>query len=437
MKSLRTTIAFFLLLIPTSGLFAADSTSVVKVGLTIRSRIETNDYASTLGFTESPNPITGNSYYRQRTGLMVRVMPMPKYELGIRLTNEFRRYFAPAGSKNSYDEVVIDQLYLKGDSIAGTPFSAIIGRQNIMLGEGFLIADGSPLDGSRTAYFNAVNVGWQLSGNTSVRMIYFNQQQEDDILPVIHDQHKLLLEGDEKGAILYLVSTIEELTLEPYVIRMERDRSKALPHAAIGCAGLRLRAEFTPQFIGTGEMALQFGDWGAVDQKALGSYTYVEYKTNLPTYFPSGFTLGGVYLSGDKEETKTHEGFDPLYGRWPKWSESYVYMLTNETALAYWSNFASLFCRTAVPIGADLTLGLEYHHLLAPVSPSRDLWEEVPVFFHVTSRYRGDLSVIRLNYRIKPRLSGHLLYEHFDPKSFYVSWAKPSTWMRMEMMLTF
>jgi hypothetical protein len=331
----------------------------------------------------------------------------------------------------------MDQLYLKGDSIGGTPLSATIGRQNIVLGEGFLIADGGPLDGSRTAYFNAINLGWQLSPVSSIRVICFNQQKDDDILPIINDQHRGILEGDEKGVILYLTSTIDRLTLEPYLIQMERNSSKTFPHAGIGCAGLRLKAEFTPQLTGTCELATQFGDWGEVDQKGLGGYGYLDYKTDWPTYYPSSFTLGGVYLSGDDLKTETHEGFDPLYGRWPKWSESYAYTLTRETALAYWSNFASLFVKTSASLGTDLTAGLEYHHLMSiNASPlGNELYNNV--LYRAIGTYRGDLTILRLNYRLKPRLSGHIIYEYFEPESFYSKYTQASTWMRMEMMLTF
>ncbi len=433
----RWSFLIFAILLSVTTTVTADSTSVVKVGVTIRSRIETNDYTSTLGVGPWYSPIPGSSYYRQRTGLMLQITPLPKYELGVRLTNEFRRYFAPTGYDFSYDEVVMDQLYVKGDSIAGTSFSAIIGRQNIILGEGFLIADGGPLDGSRTAYFNAVNLGWQFSPTGSLRVICFNQQKDDDILPIIHTQHRGLIEGDEKGAIVYLTTSIDQLTLESYLIQMERNSSKTFPHAGIGCAGLRLKAQFTPQLTGIGELATQFGDWGEVDQKGLGGYGYFDYKTNLPTYYPSSFTLGGVYLSGDDRNTEAHEGFDPLYGRWPKWSESYAYVLCKETALAYWSNFASLFVKTSASLGADLTAGLEYHHLISLTKPPRRYVATDGVFYEAIGTYRGDLIVLRLNYQLKPRLSGHIVYEHFEPESFYSRYAEPSAWMRMEMMLKF
>ncbi|MBK7143043.1 MAG: hypothetical protein IPH75_13280 [bacterium] len=433
-------LAFFLLLflvISSSLVEAADSTSIVKVGVTLRSRIETTDYATNLGFNTSHFPISGTSYYRQRTGLMVQVMPIPKYELGIRLTNEFRRYFAPTGTKRTYDEVVFDQLYVKGDSIGGLPLAATIGRQNITLGEGFLFAEGGPLDGSRTAYFNAVNLAWQFSAKSTMRVIFANQQKDDDILPVIHDQHKGLTEGDEKSALVYFNTSLGTIKLEPYLMQMERNASSKLPHAGIGCIGLRAQAPITPQITITGELAKQFGDWGDQDHTALGGYGYFECKTNWPLYFPSIFTVGGVYLTGDDESTAKHEGWDPLFGRWPKWSESYVYTLTNETGVAYWSNFASLFLKTSAPIGSDLIATMEYHYLMADECPTQAMRWSYSVFADAVGTSRGDLTIMKLSYRIKPRLTGHILYEHFDPESFYADFAKSSSWMRMEVMLTF
>lgn len=428
------TVLFMLALLAVSAL--ADSTSVVKFSLTTRSRIETTDYATTLGLPENPTSTAGISYLRHRTGLMARVFPAPRWEIGLRFTNEFRRFLVPAGLVFTFDEVVIDQLYAKVDSIGRTPLSAIIGRQNITLGEGFLVAEGGPSDGSRTAYFNAINLVWQFSAKTNLRFIYANQQKDDDILPVIHDQHKVLAEGDEQAVIFYLTTSLSNVSLEPYLMHKERNSSSKLPHASIVCLGIREQTRLIPRLTSTSELAIQTGNSGGEDHRAIGGYSYFEFKTNWPTYYPSSFTVGGVYLSGDDTESVKNEGWEPMFGRYPKWSESYVYTLTNEYGVAYWSNFASLFGKVSGSLGKDITLHLEYHHVMAP-EPVGGTFSSKRIFQGASGKVRGDLAIVKLNYLIKPRLSGHLLYEQFNPESFYAVDAKVSSWVRMEVLLTF
>ncbi len=432
---LRSVFVISLLVTMTSSTMA-DSTSVVKFSLTTRSRIETTDYASTLGLPQSPTSTAGSSYVRNRTGLMTQLFPASHWEIAIRFTNEFRRYLVPAGQVFTFDEVVIDQLFAKADSLGGTPFSATLGRQNISLGEGFLVAEGGPSDGSRTAYFNAINLNWQFSKKTNLRFIYANQQKNDDILPIIHDQHKVLAEGDEQGVILYLTTSLSNVTLEPYLMHKERNSSSKLPHASIICVGLREQTRLAPRLTATSELAIQTGNAGGEDHRAIGGYSYFEYKTNWPTYYPSSFTMGGVYLSGDDNSSVKNEGWEPMFGRYPKWSESYVYTLTNEYGVAYWSNFASLFGKVSGSLGKDITLNVEYHHSMAP-EPVGETFSSRRIFQGASGKVRGDLAIVKLNYLIKPRLSGHLLYEQFNPGSFYAEDAKVSSWVRMEALLTF
>lgn len=428
------TVLFMLALPAVSAL--ADSTSVIKFSLTTRSRIETTDYATTLGLPENATSTAGISYLRHRTGLMAKVFPSPRWEIGLRFTNEFRRFLVPAGLVFTFDEVVIDQSYAKVDSIGRTPLSAIIGRQNITLGEGFLVAEGGPTDGSRTAYFNAINLNWQFSSKTNLRFIYADQQKDDDILPVIHDQHRVLAEGDEQGVILYLTTSLSNVSLEPYLIHKKRNSSSKLPHASVVCLGIREQTRLTPRLTSTSELAIQTGNADGEDHQAIGGYSYFEYKTNWPTYYPSSLTFGGVYLSGDDNSSVKNEGWEPMFGRYPNWSESYVYTLNNEYGVAYWSNFASLFGKVSGSLGKDITLNLEYHHLMAP-EPVGEIFSSKRVFQDASGKARGDLAIVKLNYVIKPRLSGHLLYEQFNPGTFYSPNARVSSWVRMEALLTF
>ena len=82
-----------------------------------------------------------------------------------KLTNEFNAYpyfYQSASSKKrlrfDIHEVVFDNLYLDVKNLLDMPVDIRFGRQDFLFtyGEGFLIMDGTPYDGSRTFYFNTI-----------------------------------------------------------------------------------------------------------------------------------------------------------------------------------------------------------------------------------------------------------------------------------------
>ncbi|MCM2271265.1 MAG: hypothetical protein NDJ18_01735 [candidate division Zixibacteria bacterium] len=427
MNNIRTTLILFLLV--AASAIAADSTSVITVSATLRARIETTDNATHLDSDDEK----GWSYYRNRFGLMAQVYPASHLELGLRLTNEFRYYFFPTGKEFNFDEIVIDQLYLKVDSIAHRPLTAILGRQNITLGEGFVVADGTPLDGSRTAYFNGANFQYRFSDRSDLRLIYAYQQHQDDLLPIIDDREKAMSEQDEQAGIAYFTSSFGEVAYQLYVIQKHNAGTSSVPQADISCPGGRVQFSIAPKLTLTAEGALQFGTWGENNHSAQGGYAYLEYKTGLPNYYPGSFTIGGLFLSGDSYTTTDHEGWEPMFGRWPKWSESYVFALSREIAPSYWTNLSSIFGKTSVQMATDLTAGLEYHLLYAPKGNDPMTWySEFP---GGAGNRRGNLAVARVNYKASARLSGHAIFEYLVPNDFYFPGADNSAWMRMEMLL--
>jgi hypothetical protein len=72
------------------------------------------------------------------------------------------------------DEVIFDNFYVDLKKPGGAPVDFRIGRQDLIgqYGEGFLISDGTPGDGSRTFYFNAVKAAWAVNGEITFDMIY-------------------------------------------------------------------------------------------------------------------------------------------------------------------------------------------------------------------------------------------------------------------------
>jgi hypothetical protein len=404
----------------------ADSQKL-RIGYTQRIRIETTDNATHL----SPDSLAGSSYMRQRTSLMAQLYPALRMEWGIKLTNEMRYYFVPEKKSFVIDEAIVDLLYARFDSLAGRPVSVTAGRQNITMGEGFVIMDGGPLDGSRSAYFNAFRIDWTPATGHTLTGAYARQTEQDWLLPIVHNQHKKLVDGREEAFFVYYSGLIRKVGLQGYMIRKNIRGTSASTKAEINCIGVRFAVPVAKRLDLVSEIAGQFGDWGTVDQAGLGGYLYLDAKTGWPMHFPKSFQVGALYLSGDDPKTSDYEGWEPMFGRFPKWSDSYIYTLVRERGVAYWTNLESLFAKTALDVTKDVTLSLDYHHLMAPEKPG-----DRP-FPGGDGTTRGDLVIAKLAYTMNPHVSGHVLWETYTPGDFYFDGADSYGWMRMELFLKF
>lgn len=135
---------------------------------------------------------------------------------------------------------------------------------------------------------------------------------------------------------------------------------------------------------------------------------------------------GVVYLSGDDPTTAKYEGWDPMFGRWPQWSESYIYTLVRENGVAWWSNLISLYLSAQIPTSQNSNLTLTYHRLMAQEKPAYGS------FPGGTGRTRGDLLMAKYRFKIDGHFDGHVLWEHFEPGNFYFDGAESYNWLRME-----
>ena len=399
----------------------------IKLSFTERFRMVTWDNAVNLSETAGG----GNSFTRHRTSLMSQWFLLDDLELALKLTNEFRYYFVPENREFSFGEVIVDQLYAKYDNKVGIPGTLTLGRQNIILGEGFIVLDGDPLDGSRSIYFNAVRFDWRVGRENTLTLFYSYQQDIDDMLPIIHDKDVRLIEQPEEGLTAYFRGTLNSLKYDTYFIRKNIKGTNDISTSShIKCLGARVHMPLVGGLTVTGEGGYQFGNFGVVDRSAFGGYVHTDYTTTWASYLPHSFTVGGIYLSGNDPSTEDWEAWDPLFARWPKWSESYIYTEIKERGVAYWSNLLSLYGQTKFVITKNISFALSYHRLMAPEKPVGN-----DSFPGGTGNIRGDLVTGKLIYQFNTYFSGHVIWETFDPGDFYFNDADGYNWARAELML--
>ena len=442
------------LLVPKDGL----SEPKFKVGFGERLRFTTWDNAGTLDKRAGGE----RAYTLHRTSLWGRWRPSAALEFYIRLANESRFDIVPKSiSKFTFHEIFLDSLYVKWRKPLGLPMTLTVGRQDLMLGEGFLVADGAPLDGMRSRYFNAVKVDFQLKADQTLSALFAYQPKSDTVLPVLNDQGQRLLEEPQTLlGIDYALGFGPKNSLEAYLLSLGTNYREIGVLTRTEALGGRLVFYPWEQVSVAAEAVYQFGqdlarvpfpfpynaegmDSRTAARSAFGGYVHADYSPEKPFPFPKTVTAGILYLSGNDPATETREDFDPFFGRWPLWSESYIFTLDIERGTAWWSNLASLFAAIKFDLTAKLKAGLTYHHLIAPELGG---WASQPASAvgveEGTGHVRGDLFIFRLDLSIIKNLSADLVWERFLPGNYYMkkssgAAADPFYFLRFEMIYAF
>lgn len=415
------------------GRFAAaqESTDPLRFRLSLAERFRFTTWDNAVGFESDLK--NGQSFTRQRTSLDARWMPSDRIEIRSKLTNEFRVYLRhPADPAFNLHEVFFDNLYFRWMRPAGLPVELILGRQNIMLGEGFVIMDAHPLDGSRSIYFNAARMDVLLGDASRLILFYAYQPCTDTVLPVINDRDQRLIEQPEEAIAAYFDGRTGNVGLELYAVHKDIEATDDVPvESRILTLGGRCVVPVGNRLSWTGEAAYQSGRYGAYGRNAWGGYVHLDYALEGRGWKPGGITLGGIALSGDDAATADNEGWDPLFSRWPKWSESFIYtqIVEHGGRVGYWSNVASVYGTVNFRIARILDLSLTYHRCFAFEAIP---WMQTAPFGLGTDR--GGLFIARANVHVCKSLTGHLLYETMGPGDFYDDGADRYHWFRFELM---
>jgi hypothetical protein len=396
-------------------------------------------------FDADNDKLDNRNFFRIKTSLWGQAYWNEKAGIFLKLTNENKPYaywgVNATGNKDyHYDlhELVIDNLYADIKNVFGCPVDLRLGRQDFpsnMYGEGFLISDGTPRDGSRTFYFNAAKASWRLAEKGTLDFIAIKESKTDDILPVANrqDGEQMLNYSDEFAYVLYhKTDAIENLHWEQFYIykREAQDRPAPLPDkSTINTWGTYGKYAWQP-FTFRGQAAYQSGTLGTNDRSGFGGYLYVDRDFKDAPWAPC-ISFGYTYLSGDERGTSTHEGFDQLFSTYTWMSELYNLSYQNETGTSYWTNLQMWRLALTATFTPRLKGMAEYNYLRA---------NEAQTGVHSsfgTGMERGHLQRIKVEYAFNKNTSAYILAEYFIPGDFYADKADASVFVRTELQLKF
>ena len=385
------------------------------------------------------------NYFRLRTSVWGELDVDEAVTLFLKLTNENKAYAYFAGTSSSaadktaskkgyhYDihEVIFDNLYV---AFAQLPagLELVVGRQDLcgLYGEGFLVYDGTPEDGSRTHYFNAARLCWHADEKNRLNLVYANNPRDEEFLPALNESKLVrasdptrdkvvspLNRTDEQGAFLiWQNTTFDPLYLEPYFMFKREDeqggaglqarRSRIYTHGAFarykeGATTLR------------GQFAWQLGDYGSASRHGLGGYFFID-RTFGAEDRPHEASLGFIYLSGDDRSTARQEAWDPLFSRYPWISNLLSQQAGNETGVGYyWTNLEIGRLGLQLCLTEKTSLDLAYNYLRAEeqVAPS--------AVYSGNGMEKGHLVQGQITHKLTKNVKTYFMAEVLFPGDFY------------------
>ena len=483
-------VALLVLLVGVFFISAAYAEVTFNYGASERIRQEIWDNLADLKTMKPTNSSYDRNYFRFRTSLWGSADFNKDTGVYLKVTNEFKYNLGPykqpsdpLSKVNDYvrldeDELVFDNLYVKANNIFGLPVDLKIGRQDFlgpdMYGEGFLILDGTPGDGSRTFYFNAAKAKWRLNQNNNIDFVYISSQERDTYMPVWHtsvpnagtyfDNKKILNASDEQGFVVYSRNKLSEnLTLEPYYIFKKEDEfqfpfgtakpASITPELDLNTLGSRAVYTSGPWTVG-GEFAYQFGEYdgdkgdpkyfynktdqkgyAGEDREGYGGYIFGKRKFADMKLKPE-LELRFVYLSGDDPDSDKNEDWDPLFSRNPSWNELIIYTQPNETIKegyaipGYWTNLQLFMAKVSMELTPDTKLSISYQYLRSnekanPLAGQSAMFDD--------GKEKGHLPTLFISHKFSKNIDAFFQYEYFIPGDFYADNAKNGQFLRWQL----
>jgi hypothetical protein len=396
-------------------------------------RVRNEDWNNLMDYNQNLNDKRAQVRYRSRLWMKAALNKDIDFSVGLNQeTNEIIKPDKPF----RFDEVIFETAYIDFKKLFVKGLSLRVGRQNIMKNEGFLIFEGNPGDGSRTTYFNAAVLAYSWK-KSKLEFIGIDDPRTDRFLPRFHPPTRTLNDWSEQAlGTYYTDGNLKNTSIEAYYfykkeVRDQRAATHPLfqPDRHVSTVGGRVVQKFKKGWSATGEFGLQWGAQHPSTQiSGRGGYAYV--KKTFGAAAKNYVLAGYIGMSGDNPATTgKYEGWDPIFSRWPKYSELYIYSQVNEKAVAYWTN-TGMWQMEAVyfpfkPVQCRFTL---YH--MDAFYP----FKGNPATFG-TGTARGNLPQVRVDYTRNARWKGHILYERLVPGSYY-SVQSPSHFLRFEVTYT-
>ena len=474
----------------------------LTMGADLRIRNEYFNNAQTLTANPALNPRAGlhsQDAFRFRSRVWANITATEDLSGKLRLTAEPREWMERSSSGNNRGDIskgqpgnsgfegrygIVDNLSANWTNIANLPLRVRGGRQDVYFnadpnenfwGDGWLVADGTPLDGSWTFFLDSARLTYDMpEAHTKINALGILQYAKpDEWMPTIGPSSSAgnpaayaLTDQNEKGAILWIANkSVPEVNVDTYFIYKNDSRinGAATPatfatadkesaaglfgdNADIYTFGGRLSGlvadHWSYSFEGAYQCGskydpwLRFSDQGAAggtkrhDLSAYGMNSRLSYL--FKDKYNNQLFLAYEFLSGDDPKTGSDEMFDVLWGRWPRWSELYApYSYIPETRTGQMANLYRFGPGWNVTPLKDLDFSLVYNAMWSEQNtPTR---ANAPGVFSFNDNFRGHYLQAILKYKFSKHCTGHLWTEFVFPGHFYQETDQILQFLRAEL----
>lgn len=373
-------------------------------------------------------------FNRNRTRAWIQYSADENSLLRVRFTNEFRFYDTGRQYTKNWDplnEIIIDEFYVDFKNLAEGRLALRMGRQELIYGTGKILLEGTPSDGSRTLFFNAIKASVILDAHVIDLLAIYNTDK--DYAAINRKSELRMIEQDEAGLGFYAKhSMFDNMPFESYWIhKIEYGSRTALgtfADARFHTVGGRFMPKFGQGLDANIELALQHGDHGDIRMRGQMLDAELRYRPGIWGQTNPAFVGGYYYLSGNDQTThRRNEGWHPVFSRWPQISELYVYSLVGtQYSIAGWSNLESFALGMDLTPFANGSLKLRYHKLYANERDGTG-----------TGKERGDLLTAVVGFKISPTLTGHIWGEWLQVGDYYASGTDDGHFLRANIVYSF
>jgi len=387
-------------------------------------------------YDEIPTNVPGfafdRRFNRDRVRLWGKYSPNADVDLNLRFVNEFRFYDTDHQDPDDWKpmtEITPDQIYVDIRNLADGMLDLRIGRQDLNYGNNLIFGDGTPLDGSRTAFHEAIKASLKFDRHT-LDLLAMYAASEPALN--INDQDRKLVEQDEWALSAYgKYNRFEQTPFEYYWVFKHEDDSRtsygSKADADFHTFGARVMPKFGSGWEGNLEVALQTGEHGDEDVNGKMLDAALTFSPDIWGGLKPKFSAGYWYLSGNEAGTSDNESWHPVFSRHPRFGELQVLSYVGtQYSVGGWSNLQAPF------VGLDLSplpktrLILRYYKFYADEKDGLGSGDD-----------RGDDFWALFVFNITPELKGHLWAEWLNTGDYYPDGTEDGAFYRFNLEYSF
>jgi hypothetical protein len=307
--------------------------------------------------------------------------------------------------------------------------------------------DGTPGDGSRSFFFDAIRGSYDLDSwfpKSSLDLIYINNDTfSTDHIEVIggYDDHRRLDFWDTEAYVAYFknASWIPESQWDLYYVYKIHHQVLNAPwentnrHGSnTNTLGMRYSGKICKDYGYELEGAWQWGAYDFEDSNAFATQEGI--WRSFECWYKPKLKLYHAYLSGDDPNTGTYEAWQPVYGDWPKWGELIGYFGPTEDGIYHFTNMHI----------AALQLDVVPRENWVLSGILQALWADENTYagragFDDDGKFRGFNPQAVLTWKPTKYLETHFRYEWYLPGDYHTSPADDMDYhfVRFEVALNF